>query len=381
MGYFEEGINLIKILNSMGYSSFIVGGAVRDYLLNENFHDVDIATSALPDVLQSHFETKTKGIKYNCVEVLFNGYSFEVTTFRIDLDYEDYRHPRYMVANNLEADLRRRDFTINALALDQNLKLIDLFEGQKDLDNHLVRAIGNPDIRFEEDALRILRAIYFASKLDFDIEKQTLEALGRQAYLVQRLSFDRIREELSKIVLSKNQKRGFDYLLKTNVLSYLVNYEQGIKIIINNDLIIDNLLEFEAICFYKQNILNLENTLKKQLNDIYYLFEHDLTDPYISFKYNINDILLANKIRGYFGFKKQKEEQIKKTHDNLVIKHISELQINGNDIMQISNFKGKDIGFVLDDVLTKVLNHKIKNNHEDIKKYLLKRVRNYERKV
>lgn len=382
MGYFEEGINLIKVLNSLGYSSFIVGGAVRDYLLKEDFHDIDIATSALPKTLEEHFYVRNTGLKYNSLTVIYNGYEFEVTTFRIDLSYQDHRHPQYLVADNLEADLKRRDFTINALAIDQNLNVIDLFDGKKDLAKKEIRAIGNPAIRFEEDALRMLRAIYFSSKLAFKIENMTLKAIKEKAYLIQTLSFDRIRSEIEKIVLSKYPFIGYQNLLDTNVLSYLGVYFKGIKLILKHQIEVESLLEFDALCFYQENFSQLENSLKKNLMDIYYLFDKNLLDPYILFKFSLANIIIANKIRGYYGFKQIDENKIKEAHQNLPIDSLTDLQISGKQIIEITGLEGAIVGELYDKVLEEVLNKKLKNDYLEIKKFLIKKgKKKNERKV
>ena len=201
---------LIKTLNDHGYEAYAVGGFVRDSLLGRPLFDVDVTTSATPEQMLEvfkDFKVYLTGIKHGTVTVNSLGELIEVTTFREDGEYKDNRHPdSVQFVKDLKNDLLRRDFTVNAMAFDGE-NLIDLFGGQKDLKDKIIRAVGNPKKRFEEDALRILRALRFASVLDFEIESETAKAMEERAYLLKNVSVERIFTELSKTLLGKGVER------------------------------------------------------------------------------------------------------------------------------------------------------------------------------
>ena len=200
--------SVIDILKHAGYEAYLVGGSVRDCLLGQDSHDIDIATSAYPDEIKqvfTNFKTTDTGIQHGTITILYENFPIEITTFRADGKYLDHRRPNQVsFVQNLEEDLLRRDFTINAMAYDK--KLIDLFGGIDDLKNKLIRAVGEPDIRFKEDALRIMRALRFASQLNFKIEKQTEIAMQNNKELLKGISSERIQKELNQILLGKNAK-------------------------------------------------------------------------------------------------------------------------------------------------------------------------------
>lgn len=194
-----------------GFSIYIVGGAVRDHFLNRDTTDYDFATDAEPDEVKHLFRSVIPtGILHGTVTVLFKGRSYEVTTFRIDGDYSDSRHPDSVAfVRSLEEDLKRRDFTINALAVDANCgKVIDRHGGLEDLKNGIIRAIGDPKQRFQEDALRIMRACRFAAQLEFSIEEKTKEAMKETAYRLAQVSGERLRVELMKTLEASRPSRG-----------------------------------------------------------------------------------------------------------------------------------------------------------------------------
>ena len=199
--YYEKGQNVIQKLLDLGYQAFFVGGFVRDYLLGIKPNDIDITTNALPTDIQRIFpKTRATGLRYGTISVFEGKYQFEITTYRADLEYIDHRRPeRVVFSNNLEEDLKRRDFTINALAMSNTEEITDLFEGKNDLSNKMIRAIGDPDVRFHEDALRILRAFRFVSKLQFDIEEQTKASIKKNIQLLSEISNERVMSEIKKI--------------------------------------------------------------------------------------------------------------------------------------------------------------------------------------
>lgn len=215
------------------YEGFMVGGCVRDSLLGNNPKDYDITTSAPPEVTQNLFnKTIPTGLKHGTVTVVINNENYEVTTYRTEGNYIDNRRPENVAfVTDIKEDLSRRDFTINALAYNDKIGLVDYFNGLEDLEKKLIRAVGDPTIRFEEDALRILRAIRFSCQLDFSIDKPTYDAIIAKKDLIKNISIERIRDELCKILISDNPTKGISLLQETGLLEIvlpeinkLVNY-------------------------------------------------------------------------------------------------------------------------------------------------------------
>lgn len=203
-----ENINfVIKRLESRGFEAYIVGGCVRDSLMGLTPDDYDVTTNALPEQIKNCFsDTKTidTGIKHGTVTVVSGGENVEITTYRVDGEYKDFRRPETVsFTDKLTEDLSRRDFTINAMCYSHRTGIIDKFGGQRDLFNHLIRCVGEPKKRFGEDALRILRALRFASRFDFSIEPTTSLAIHEMCGLVNEVSAERIRTELVKLLCGK----------------------------------------------------------------------------------------------------------------------------------------------------------------------------------
>ena len=200
----------IELLKSNGYEAYAVGGCVRDMIMGAPAHDYDITTSATPDEMKAVFNGYTvieTGIKHGTLTFLYEKEPIEITTYRIDGDYKDSRHPESVeFTRNLKNDLSRRDFTMNALVYNEDDGIVDLVDGQSDIKNKIIRAIGDPKKRFEEDALRILRGVRFASQLGFTIEENTKKAMIKCVHLLKNISKERINVEISKMLLGKNVK-------------------------------------------------------------------------------------------------------------------------------------------------------------------------------
>ncbi len=200
-----ENVNrIIHTLEEHGFEAYVVGGCVRDVMLGRMPQDWDITTSAQPKQVKALFpRTVDTGIRHGTVTVLCGGTGYEVTTYRIDGEYEDARHPKYVLFTpELPEDLKRRDFTVNAMAYNETRGLVDAFGGAEDLRKGIIRCVGNPKDRFAEDALRMLRAVRFAAQLDFSIEEQTRKAIRENAPLLAKVSAERIQAELVKLLVS-----------------------------------------------------------------------------------------------------------------------------------------------------------------------------------
>lgn len=219
----QEVLFIISTLNSSHYEAYAVGGCVRDSLLGIEPKDWDITTSAKPLEIKALFnKTVDTGIQHGTVTVVINGKNFEVTTFRVDGNYLDNRRPENVhFTSNLIEDLSRRDFTINAMAYHPEKGLVDLFYGLIGLENKTICTVGDANLRFTEDALRMLRAIRFSAQLDFDIEEQTLRAISHNKNLLSNISHERVRDELTKTLISDNPKR-FELLHKYGLLKIIL---------------------------------------------------------------------------------------------------------------------------------------------------------------
>ena len=206
-----------------GFEAFAVGGCVRDSLLDRTPDDWDITTSALPHEVKALFRrTIDTGIEHGTVTVMMEKEGYEVTTYRLDGEYEDSRHPKEVsFTSNLSEDLKRRDFTINAMAYNDRTGIVDLFGGMEDLKAGLIRAVGNPHERFSEDALRMMRAVRFSAQLGYEIERETKEAIGELAATIQNISAERIQVELVKLVTSPHPDRMRD-LYQTHLTKYIL---------------------------------------------------------------------------------------------------------------------------------------------------------------
>lgn len=240
----NEVKNIMKKLEKAKFQAYVVGGCVRDLLRKVKPQDWDITTNAKPEEIQKIFPKSFYANKFGTVTVLTKSkdktlVEIEITTYRIDEKYTDKRHPdKIRFAKTIEEDLARRDFTINAMALDK--EIVDPFNGQKDLKNKTIRAVGKANDRFNEDALRMLRAVRFATTLNFSIEEKTLKAIQKNAPWIQAISKERIRDELIKIFKSEKAAEGVDLLRKANLLKYIIpELQKGVGISQNRGHIYD----------------------------------------------------------------------------------------------------------------------------------------------
>lgn len=215
--------SIINKLAGAGFEALLAGGCVRDLLLGTVPKDYDVATSATPEeVCKIYPHARKVGAHFGVVIVRASGHAIEVATFRQDGKYTDGRHPDQVVFSNAKEDAKRRDFTINGMFYDPARdEIIDYVGGKRDLENKLVQAIGNPERRFEEDHLRMLRAVRFAARLGFHLEQETFEAIYNRAEKIRSVSAERIREELEQILADSNRVDGFDMLCATGLLPHL----------------------------------------------------------------------------------------------------------------------------------------------------------------
>lgn len=214
---------VLKVLEASGFKAYVVGGAMRDLLTGTPVTDWDFTTNATPEKIQKLFPDSFYDNRFGTVGVKVDEQVLEVTTFRSESGYSDRRRPDQISwGKTIDEDLKRRDFTINAMALTRGGRLVDPFSGQKDLQDKIIRAVGDPDRRFNEDALRMMRAIRIASQLGFLIETKTLTAIGNNNALIKAISAERVRDELLKIIGSPYPKEGILLLFNSGLLQHII---------------------------------------------------------------------------------------------------------------------------------------------------------------
>lgn len=412
---------ILKRLNAAGYEAYFVGGCVRDEIMGREAHDIDITTSATPEEVKEIFSSVLEvGIKHGTVVVM--PYNVEVTTFRKDGEYEDNRHPSQVeFVTSLYEDLKRRDFTMNAIAMDVNDKLYDPFNGKMDIDNKIIRAVGNADDRFNEDSLRILRAIRFSSILGFEIDKETRSAIMRNYHLLENISKERIFVELKKMLVGKNIGNllreyyeiidifipGFKEMKdfnqnnpwhKYDLLEHTINSVYNIEPNINLRLTmllhdigktktkttdengISHFYNHQLVSFdIATNVLNnlkVDNKLKDEVLTLIRLHDIKINEN----KKSIKKFLSKYGENIFFNLLKVKEadekaqsklstnfEEIKRIAYEIINEneclHIKDLEINGRDLLELG-FVGTEIGEILNICLNLVLEDKMPNNHE-----------------
>lgn len=212
---YNTALSILKEINGTGYIAYIVGGFVRDYILGIKSTDIDIATSATPDIIASLYEVVEDNSRFGSLKIKKNNYIFEITTFRIELEYNN-RFPKIEFTDSLIEDLKRRDFTINAICMDEFESIIDLMGGIEDIEKKTIRSIGNVDIKLNEDPLRILRAIRFMGYLDFTLDESLEKSIIKNKELIKTLSKKRINSEISKM-----NKKSIDELKRLEIDKYI----------------------------------------------------------------------------------------------------------------------------------------------------------------
>ncbi|MDD6479102.1 MAG: CCA tRNA nucleotidyltransferase [Oscillospiraceae bacterium] len=386
MAYFipKEIEFVLLTLKNSGFDAFLVGGCVRDMLSGSVPHDYDIATSATPTEIQQIFEhTVATGIKHGTVTVIVNKIPVEVTTFRLEGDYSDTRHPdNVSFLRSVDEDLSRRDFTVNALAYyPPDNTLIDLFGGVKDLENKILRAVGDPDKRFCEDALRILRLFRFASVLNHSIEANTLSSALNHSKLLQNVSLERIMAELKKAVCGQNTA-VLKMLIDIGALFFIKLTEskalEKISLLPNsNNLRLFAFLKLSSTDINSSlEILRASNAEKhycKTLNTL--VSSNDYSDKTaikkllsISSPEMLFDALEYKK--AVFGEDVLKPQKfIKEILENNEPYLVSHLKVNGDDLLKLG-YKGKDLREKLEALVSFV----IENPDENVREKLLEKL-------
>ncbi len=434
----EDAEKLINILSDNGCKAYAVGGCVRDYLLGKPEKDIDITTSAKPETVeeilkQNNIKVVETGLQHGTVTAVLNGENYEITTFRKDGEYKDNRRPESVsFVDDVKEDLSRRDFTINAMAYNHKEGIVDLFGGKKDIDNKVIRAVGNADLRFKEDALRIMRALRFSATLCFDIEESTKKAIFDNMYLLDNIAKERIFTELKKLLAGDNALQVLD-AYKEVIGVVIPELKPAFDCVQNNPWHIYNVYDhiIHAVdAAPKDEIIRLTMLLhdigkpsvkttdekgidhfkfhapvgadiaKKVLkrfkvsNEVYdkvttliryhqgvenvddirvkrWLAKIGADYTKALFKVRISDLYAHNP--GKIGYELKKLNELLIELDEIVAAgeafKISDLAVNGNDLIALG-YKGKEIGEKLNEILMLVVDDRLNNMKEDIVDYL-----------
>ena len=431
----EKINNIINRFEKNGYEAYCVGGSIRDSVMGINIGDWDITTSALPEETKKLFNDEKiidTGIKHGTVSIIKDHEAIEVTTFRIDGEYSDNRHPEQVsFTRNLSEDLKRRDFTVNALAYSHSAGLVDLYGGLSDIENKTIRTVGNPEERFQEDGLRIMRALRFASTLGFTIEEETKKAIHKQKDLLKNISVERISVELTKLLMGNNafniltefpdvfgvfipeilpcinfkqygKKHAYDVwthichtvdtipqdkILRLTMLLHDLGKVPTHKLNENGDSTFKNHATIGSE-MAKEILIRLRFDKKTITRVSFLVSHHDFEPPEtkIELKKKMK-VLTAEDVRTLLVIKKsdrgalsesyrdisKESEQVlvwlKEIEENNECVTINQLKINGNDLIKLG-FKNEEIGQKLDFVLDCVIEEKVPNTKQALLSFL-----------
>lgn len=387
---------IINTLEKNGYEAYAVGGCVRDAIIGKEPNDWDITTNATPMQVKKLFKhTIDTGIQHGTVTIMIHKVGYEVTTYRIDGKYADGRHPdKVEFTVSLKEDLKRRDFTINAMAYNDTKGIIDLFGGIEDLKEGIVKCVGNPYNRFDEDALRILRAFRFAAVLNFEVEEKTKKAAGDLAENLNKISKERIRTELDKLIMSDTPEKLME-ARKCGLLKYILSeVEDDINIELVKAMPKNNYMKWAALLYHREeeevskilkklkfdnktvNICKRIVGYSKDFRNIYKenvrVAAHevgvDIFDKFLEFSkvcINLQD-WKGGEYPDNSDYINNIEHLYKKVIDDGDCLSLKELAVKGGDLMEIGVPKGAKLGEILNILLYKVLDNPKYNNREKL---------------
>ncbi|MBG9979848.1 CCA tRNA nucleotidyltransferase [Facklamia sp. DSM 111018] len=354
---FQDAIPVLTTIESHGYEAYFVGGCVRDSILNKEVNDIDIATSAFPSEIQEifpkHFDV---GVEHGTIVVLHQGNDYEITTFRTESTYTDFRRPDHVdFVRSLEEDTLRRDFTMNAMAIDAKGKVYDFHQGLLDIQQKSIRAVGKAEERFQEDALRMIRGIRFASQLGFDIESQTLSAIRKLAANLEKISVERVRIEMDKLLKGVYLKEMLPTIYHSGLLQYLpladeAVYYRAIQTIshqtehvpVKDSVMMWALLMIEMEIHHLDQIQSFlkgwthsKQFIRKvhEFIELYFLYQTKSLTSIHLYPFNQESI---NRISEFLKYNSDPNsaQKIQNLYKTLPIHHRKELHINGQMIME-----------------------------------------------
>lgn len=384
---FIEARPILEQLQEHGFEAYFVGGSVRDTLLGVDINDVDIATNAYPAEVKSIFKrTVDTGIKHGTVMVLDHGRGYEVTTFRTESGYQDFRRPdRVTFVRSLKEDLKRRDLTINALAMDPAGNVIDLFGGLNDLKMKTIRAVGQPAARFHEDALRMMRAVRFVSQLGFTLDEQTRQAITDNAPLLSKIAVERIHVEWVKLMRGREPQRGLTEFVKTGMFQFCLSFkehkeallkishlnglnlrsETAVWVLIGHFFGLKPKQTGEMLREWKSSNEMIADVIKAQ-NALHYFPE---LPTQVLYKTGLPLLLIANQVAKYEQCSLP-QQKLTNLYVSLPIKSRKELRLTGTDLIKNLGAKpGPKIGQTINSVEQLVLSGKLPNDKKALLQY------------
>lgn len=387
---FLKAIPILKQLHNHGFEAYFVGGSVRDTVMNRPIHDIDIATSATPDEVISIFpKTVDVGAKHGTIIVVTNdGDMYEITTYRTEGTYSDNRRPDEVVfVTSLEDDLRRRDFTINAMAMSIDGEIVDPFNGQGDIKSRMIRTVGLAQERFYEDALRMMRAVRFSSQLQYDIDSNTLHAMKEHSKRLSSVSVERKTIEFIKLLKGKNVQRALQYMLETNLYLHLPSLQDK-----EQEILSMSQLNFSAFksdsAIWTTVIISLKiqdvktflsdwklpnKVIQQVINNVNCICEWKENNwtKFLLYKVGIETALECDNILSITNGEESVKCNLIQMHEQLPIKDKHDLMINGNDILQIVNKKrGSWVKEMLEEIEMKVIAGELENRPDALKEWV-----------
>lgn len=357
----KNHLEVIKKIESKGFETYIVGGFVRDYYLGHDAKDIDICTSAKPKELMKIFDDAIlPKEKYGAVTLYYKGTRYEITTFRKEIKYENRRPVELEYTTSFIEDVKRRDFTINSLCMNSSGQVIDLFDGKGDIDNKIIKVLGDANKKFYDDPLRMLRAVRFATQLNFKLDKNIEESIKNNAHYLSNISYDRKKEELNKIFASINVRYGIKLLISLKMDKYL-ELKNLNKLKISTD-ILGIWAQLGVL-----NVYPFSNLESASIKDISEILKNKKISKYEIYKYGLYNVGVASEILNI------NKKAIVKLDKTLPIHSKKDIDITVDEICELLNKKPdrwlKDLYM---DIEYKILYSKLKNEKDKIKDYIIK---------
>lgn len=382
---FKQALPIIDKIEEAGFEAYFVGGSVRDTLLKKPINDVDIATSAKPDEIKLIFQkTIDVGIEHGTVMVLWKDATYEITTFRTESTYQDFRRPDNVeFVRSLREDLKRRDFTINALAMDRDGQIIDYFDGQNDLEKKIIKAVGIPEERFFEDALRMMRGVRFVSQLNFDMASETELAIQKNHSLLERIAVERIQVEFIKLLLGSGRRKALTLFIRTNLFYYcpgLKLYKKELEELAKLDCMIDDRIIAWTLLMHYLSIPSEKAELflrdwkcsNKEINLVksaLFALGHRLENTFnrqVLYQVGLQIALDVETMIECLGYPVD-FQAIHSIYEELPIYSKKEIKINGNDLKEVLNRKpGKWLGDLMSELEMAILAGNLLNEKQAI---------------
>lgn len=353
--------NILEKLQDNGFTAYVVGGFVRDYLLGIETYDVDIATSAQPKDVRVIFDlNNANDDNYGSILIKDKLYNYDITTYRKELKYENRRPVEYEFVSTIDEDIARRDFTINSLYMDSSGKIYDKVDGLKDLEDKTIRMIGNISDKMTEDPLRMLRAVRFSANLDFKLENNLKNYIKQNTQLLRTVSYNRKKEELDKIFSSSKSGLGINLIRELKL-------ENDLDIVIPDNIVesinsIGTWAQIEAKGDYP-----FSNQEKDMIDNIKKILSYGIIDNIVLYEYGLYPSIIASDILGF------NRNYISDLYKNLPIYSSKDIEINGDEIIDLLKIEpGSIIKDIMRDIELNILNGNLENKKEILKEYIRK---------